>query len=156
MVADAYIGTFYRMCLNDGFQVSLMEEMAAQLGWEELSAEFVDAFESDVVPQSLRAWVVDVPQEAPPFIGFAGRSPANQAPAIEYCAAYFARLDGAYFLAAVITDARAQIMSRTDILGGFFAQLSLPDYPSQSLELVFWSSDVPLFGTYAIVAFDAG
>lgn len=155
IVHDAFIGTFYRMCLNDGFRAHLMFALAEGEGWRELPPETMRQFVEDSVDASwLRGWVVDLPEEAPQFIGIAGRTPAGTVPEIEVCAAFFPRLPGDYFVHALESDAAAKVIARSPLQDGWKYEITIPDLPNAATVVAAWppAASGP-GGVYAAVTF---
>lgn len=137
---DAFIGTYYRMCLNKEFRADYMTALAAGEKWKEMPQTQVDqALASVEWRGKARAWVVNMPTEAPQFIGMAGSTAKDEVPHTELCGAFFPNLDGDYFIRALEDDASAKQLRGHKVADGSIAiDMSLPDLPEASVRVMYF------------------
>lgn len=129
---NAALGAFFGVCLNTGFALSRVEELADRLDWKEIKAPELAVFVPDVEAEFLDyfGYALLTPDEPPlPVAAFFGIS-ADPDGKTHHCSMVFKDVLPSEFVEAFVQDTGAQLVDSSGGYAGKFEFYSVVDFPN--------------------------
>jgi hypothetical protein len=121
---------FYGICLNEMFDLSGVRDLAAGLGWQEVSEEAVAAFKPQVEAEILQYWgfAVLTPDDPPlPIALFFGESQDPDG-TTEHCSIFFRDDLSDEFRSAFVAETNATVLQEDKRAAGVLVFYAVPGF----------------------------
>ncbi|MEQ8166670.1 MAG: hypothetical protein RIC93_11415 [Alphaproteobacteria bacterium] len=129
---NAALGAFFGVCLNTGFELSRVEELAERLDWKKIEAPELEIFVPDVEAEFLDyfGYALLTPDEPPlPVAAFFGTS-ADPDGKTQHCSMVFKDVLPSEFIEAFVQDTEARLVDSSGGYAGEFEFYSVADFPN--------------------------